>query len=214
MLPFDAEVLFSFFAQYNRAIWPAQAFAWLLGAAALIAAFKPFCASDRLIGAVLLAAWAFSAVVFQYLHFAAINFMAPFYAAFFLAEAALIAWALVLRERTFRFRPGLAGWAGLGLAVFALVIHPLIDGLAGHGWRGARLVGATPGATALFTVGMLLLARGRAPLYLLVMPLLWSMVDGATAWLLDTYEDLVLPALLFAGVCLIVREKWRRRAGG
>jgi hypothetical protein len=211
MLPFDAEILFSYFAQYNRAIWPAQVFAWLLGTAALIAAFKPFGASDRLIGAVLVAAWAFSAVVFHYLHFATINFAAPFYAAFFLAEAVLIGWALVIRERELRFRPGRSGWAGLGLAIYALVIHPLIDGLAGHGWLGARLVGITPSATALFTVGMLLLASGRAPLYLLVIPLLWSIVDGATGWLLEAYEELVLPVLLLAGLCLTVTARRRRR---
>jgi len=204
MLPFDAESLFAFFAQYNRAIWPAQVFAWLLGAAALVLAVKPVSVGGRLIGAILLAAWAFSAVVFHYLHFATINFMAPFYAAFFLAEAVLVGWALLARAREFRFRPSLSGWAGLGLAGFALVAPPLIDGLAGHGWLSARLAGVTPDATALLSVGLLLLIHGRAPLYLLVIPLLWAIVGGWTAWFIEAPEDLVLPALSFAGICLAV----------
>lgn len=204
MLPFDAESLFAFFEQYNRAIWPAQVFAWLLGVAALVLAVKPFGASGRLIGAILLAAWAFSAVVFHYLHFATINFMAPFYAAFFLAEAVLIGWALLIRTKEFRFRPSLSGWAGLGLAGFALVVAPLIDGLAGHGWLSARLVGVTPDATVLLTVGLLLLIDGRVPLYLLVIPLLWAIVGGWTAWFIGAPEDLILPALTFLGICLAI----------
>ena len=210
MLPFDAEVLFSFFEQYNRAIWPAQVVAWLLGAAALSLVVKPIGSGGRLIGAALVAGWVLSAVVFHYLHFAAINFAAPFYAAFFLLQAVLVAWALLVRSRAFRFQPSLFGWVGLGLAGFALVIHPLIDGLAGHGWLSARLIGVTPGATTLFTVGLLLLIEGRAPLYLLVIPLFWSIVGGATAWLLEAYEELAVPILTVGGIAMAIFKNPRQ----
>jgi hypothetical protein len=43
-LPFTAEVLFSLFETYNRAIWPAQLIAYGLGMAVLALALRPLAA--------------------------------------------------------------------------------------------------------------------------------------------------------------------------
>ena len=204
MLPFDAEVLFSFFAQYNRDIWPAQVVAVLLCALAFFFVFRPKATSGRSIGAILVASWATCGIVFHYLQFAALNFAAPLYAAFFLAQALLLGWALLVRSREFRFRRDAFGRGGVALSALGIIGYPLIDGLAGHGWSGVRLVGVTPSPTTLFTVGLLLLLEGKTPLYLLVIPLLWSLVDGATAWLFATYEDLVLPIATIGGIGLAI----------
>jgi hypothetical protein len=85
----------------------------------------------------------------------------------------------------------------------------LVDGLVGHGWRSLRVVGLAPGPTAAFTLGMLLLTVGRPPLRLAVIPLLWTLVAGATAWILAIPQDLVLPAAGLGAFALILGKNRR-----
>lgn len=212
MLPYTAEIFFSSFEQYNRALWPLPLLAFALGVAGLLLTFRPARHGDRAIAAALAAAWLWTGYGYHYLHFATINFAAPIYAALFILEGLLLVWTGVVRDRiAFRFRPDVVGWSGLILALAGLLAWPLADGLA-YGWAGVRLVGLAPGATAVFTLGMLLLTERRTPLHLALMPLLWTLVAGATAWILAVPQDLAQPvAGLVAFGLILWHERSRRR---
>jgi len=208
MLPFTADVLFSSFAQYNNALWPAQILAFALALAAVLLTLRPVRGGDRAIAALLGAAWAWVGVRYHLMHVATLDFAAPIYGAFFVLEALLLAWMGVVRGRlAFRFRPNLPGWAGLTLALAALIAWPLADGL-GHGWHSVRLVGLAPGATAVFTLGLLLLTDRRTPFHLTIIPLLWTLIAGATAWILAIPQDLALPVAGLGAFALIL---WKNR---
>jgi hypothetical protein len=160
MLPFTAEILFSDFAQSNRALWPFPILAWGLGLAAILLTLRPLRGGDAAIGALLAAGWLWTGIGYHILHFATINFAAPLYGAVFALEGLLLAWSGVLRQTlSFRFRPDPFGWAGLALALAALILWPLADWLTGHGAGGMRVVGLAPTPTAAFTLGLLLLTE-------------------------------------------------------
>jgi len=55
---------------------------------------------------------------------------------------------------------------------------------------------------------MLLLSEGRVPLHLAVIPVLWCLIGGTAAWLLNVPEDL---ALLLAGVSGMALVLWKKR---
>ena len=213
MLPFTAEVYFALFAQYNGAIWPAQIIAYVLGLGAVVLACRPLAGSDRIVAGLLAAAWMWSGAVYHLLYFASINFSAPVLGAVFVLEGLLLAWTGVLRGRlAFRFQPDPAGWAGLGLAVFAMVGYPVMGWLAGHGWPRAAVFGVAPAPVTIFTLGLLLLAERRTPVHLVAIPVLWTLVGGAAAWFLGIPEDLVLP---LAGFLTLALAWWKnRRARG
>jgi hypothetical protein len=139
--------------------------------------------------------------------FAEINFVAPVFGAAFVLQAALFAWTAVRGTLAFRFRPDPACWAGLAIAVFALAVYPLAGWLAGHGWPRAAVFGIAPCPTTIFTLGLLLLAEGRAPWRLLAIPLAWSLVGGSAAWWLKIPEDLALLLAGFATFALIYAKK-------
>ncbi|GIK98265.1 MAG: hypothetical protein BroJett029_24740 [Alphaproteobacteria bacterium] len=206
MFAYTAEVLFALVAQYNAAIWPAQIAACFLAGLMLVHAVRPFGAwGDRLAGAALAAFWLWTAVAFQLVHMAAIDFTAPFAALAFLLQGLLLAWTASFRGRVaFRFRRDAAGWLGLALALYGLAGHPAVLWLSGRGWPHTPLVGVTPGPTTLFTLGMLLLAAGRTPFHLAAIPLLWSFAAGIAAWWLRIPEDYVLPAAGILALCLIL----------
>jgi hypothetical protein len=209
MLSFTPDAFFALFEQYNRAIWPGQFLAYGLGFVALLLAFRPFPQRDRIVGALLALAWLWIGVVYHFVHFTQINFVAPAFAALFVIQGALFAWTLALRGQVaFRFRPDLFGWTGLGFALFAMVVYPLLGWLAGHGWPRSPVFGVTPCPTTIFTWGMLLLVQGRTPLHLTAIPLLWSLIGGSAAWLLAVPEDASLPLAAFVALALLL---WKNR---
>jgi hypothetical protein len=206
MLPFTADVLFSSFETYNRALWPLPVLAVALALAIILLTLRPVRGGDRAIGALVALAWLWVGIGYHFLHFAAIDFAAPAYGAVFVLEGLLFAWTAVVRRLAFRFGPDPFRWAGLALALAAALAWPLVDSL-GHGWQSARVAGLAPGPTAAFTLGLLLTA-GRPPLHLAVIPLLWTLIAGATAWALIIPQDLALPVAGLAGFTLIL---WKSR---
>lgn len=211
MLPFTADVLFASLEQYNRALWPWPVVAWLLGLVSIVLTLRPVRSSDHLVSALLVAAWIWTGYGYLYLHHASLNFAAPIYAGFFILEGVGIAVAGVLRGRiAFRFQKDLFGWVSLALAALAL-LWPLVDWLFGHGLASARVVGLSPAPTAVLTLALLLMAAGRTPVHLLVIPVLWTLVAGATAWVLGITQDLALPPIGLAAVALVF---WKNRKAG
>jgi len=209
MLPFTAEILFSSFEQYNRALWPLPILASALVLAIILLILRPVPGGDRAIGALVALAWVWIGLGYHFLRLATIDFAAPLYGVLFVLEGLLLAWTGVVRGRVaFRFGGDLYGWCGLALALAATFAWPLADGLAGHGWQSVRVVGLAPGPTAAFTLGLLLLTADRTPLHLAAIPLLWTLVAGATAWALTIPQDLALLAAGLAGFGLIL---WKNR---
>jgi hypothetical protein len=86
--------------------------------------------------------------------------------------------------------------AGIGIFLLlgALLVMPAIAHLTGRTWIQAELFAMTPDATVLATLGLLLLAKGRTAVWLAVIPLAWCFVTGATLWVLQAPEALILPA--------------------
>jgi hypothetical protein len=210
MLPFTPEVFFANMAQYNEAIWPAQAVAYVLGLVIVLLLFRPTSQSSRLIAALLAGAWIWIGVVYHLKYFATINFAAPLFGLAFIIEGLLIAWSGVITRRiTFRFRADAAGFAGLTFVTFAIVVYPLLGWLAGHAWPRVAMFGVAPCPTTIFTMGLLLLTEGRTPPHLAIIPVLWSLVGGSAVWLLGVPEDLALPIAGLSGLGLIL---WKNRA--
>jgi len=209
MLPFSRDAFFALFEQYNSAIWPAQIVAYVLGLAALVLAFRPTFGSDRMIAAILALAWAWNGIAYHVLFFATINFWADGAGVLFILGALVLLFTGAVRGAlTFRFRGDAASWIGVALAVFAMVIYPLIGWLLGHGWPRAAMFGVAPTPLTIFTLGMPLLIEGRTPPQLAVIPVVWSLVGGTAAWFLGVTEDLALPVAGLGGLALIL---WKNR---
>ena len=68
-------------------------------------------------------------------------------------------------------------------------------------WAELPAFGVTPCPVTIFTFGVLLLATRRVPVVLLVVPLLWSLIGGSAAFLLDIPQDWLL---LVSGVVTLI----------
>ncbi len=206
-IPFSRDVFLRLFEIYNAAIWPAQIAAYALCVLALLLALKPFKGSSRIVALLLAAAWLWNGVAFHMLHFATIIWAAWGFGFFFVIEGLLLLAAALRRTPpAFRFTGDAAGWTGLAMIAYAMVAYPLIGLLDGEPWPRLALVGVAPCPTTLFTFGILLLAERRAPLHLLVLPVLWSLIGGAAGWLIHIPQDLALPVAALLAVLLAIRK--------
>jgi hypothetical protein len=206
---FSLQTYYRLFELYNAAIWPAQIVALVLGLGSGL--HLPHRGSgrhtwrERAIAAILTGCWLWVAIAFHAHRYATLTWSARYYAWGFGLEAALVLWAGVVRGRlVFERRP-----AGLAIFLFALVVQPLIGVVLGRRWSQVEIFGVAPDPTAIATLGLLLLATGRVRWELMVVPLFWCAISGATLLSMKA-PDAWIP--LVAALLVVSLAAWRTLA--
>jgi Family of unknown function (DUF6064) len=211
-LMFAPRVYWRLFELVNEAAWPLQP---LLLAAGLAGAWALARGSHwpALAGG-LAAAWGLVAVLFVQQRYVPINWAAGF------ALPAIGLLVLLLPALGWQARGGArpGPWArrvALALALWALLLHPLLAPLAGRPWAQAELPGLAPDPTALFTLALLLAlprpaGRGWRALTTLAwaVPLAWCCFSGFTLATMGAPQALV-PLLGAAAALLTPRAQPR-----
>ncbi|HEX6958601.1 MAG TPA: DUF6064 family protein [Ferrovibrio sp.] len=195
-LLFSPQTYYRLFELYNAAIWPAQIVALAGGVALLVLLRIPAAWSGRTTAAILAASWLWTAFSYLRRHYDSINWAAEYFLIAFVAEAALLLALAVTRTQT---RPAAErGWRfriGFGIAAFAILLQPWIGPLLpGHDWRQAEFFGLTPDSTAAATLGVLL-ASQQMRWTLLILPLVWCLLGGATLWVMHMPHAFMLPLI-------------------
>jgi len=210
-LLFSSRTYYRLFELYNAAIWPVQVLAIALGLVILVLLVRAGPSRSRWIAAILSASWLFVAIAFHARRYATINFAAVHFAWAFGIEAALLILTGALGRLEFERPADLAGRAGMAMFVFALVVSPLVGPALGRGWRGIELFGVAPDPTAVATLGILLLARGRGRWLLMVVPALWCVITGAFLSAMQAPDAWISPAVAVLAACLATWQALLRR---
>lgn len=209
-MPFSEAEFFDVFARYNAAIWPLPVVASLLGIAVIAMLFIGTRTSTLAATLTLSALWAVNGLGYHWSFFSAINPAAGVFAAIFVAEAVLLA-AVPITVRDFRLvvrrDPGSA--VAVGLALFALVLYPILSWVAGHAYPSVPAFGVAPCPTTIFTIGVLLAGPWRLARWLLIIPGIWSVIGGSAAVLLSVPQDFAL----IAGLAILAAFALLRRRG-
>ncbi len=192
-LPFTAQEFFEVFRRYNEAAWPLQILFNALALGALV--FRRY--SGRWISAILALLWTWIAVVYQLGFFMPVNPAAVAFAVLFFSGAAVFWWEGVVHDRL-RFDGNDAARcaAGYALALYGLLVYPIVAFLAGRELLETASFGL-PCPTTIFTFAMLAFLKAPYPRSVFIAPILWTLVAAQAAWLLGVYEDF---GLLFAGI--------------
>ncbi len=208
-LPFTPEQFLGVFERYNLAIWPLQVVAYVLGAAAVALALRKTRYSVQVIGCILAFFWLWTAVAYHLVSFSPINPIARVFGALFVVQGILWLAHLVARPAlSFRMGSGLIALVGWTFVVYAMVVYPIVGALSGHGYPYSPAFGLAPCPTTIFTFGLLLWTDRQVPRYLVVIPLLWSLLGPAAALSLGIREDFGLLVAGLLGTALVI---WRDR---
>lgn len=211
-LLFSPRVYWRLFELHNAAVWPLQILALLLGALVLAFVLRPCKGSDRLIAAVLAAAWIFVGWVFLMIRFEPVNWAVVYVMPAFMLQALLLV-LLGSVTRHLRFRAGKRPpeIVGLALFIYALFLHPFAAPLFGRPFEAAEVVGIAPDPTAIATLGLLLtVSTTRLTWLLMPVPLAWCLISAATLLAMNATDAWVLFAAASIAIlsCLGIRG-WR-----
>ena len=194
--PFSAEEFMEVFRQYNLSVWPVQIL-FVVSALFVITRLIRGKKDLKIAGYLLSFYWLWMGLVYHLLFFSSINPAAYVFGILFILQAVLFFFF------TYRDRKGFIvskenRVAGFLLLTYSLLIYPLLGHWSGHSYPYAPTFGL-PCPTTIFTFGLLLFYNGRLVFYLVVIPVVWSVIGFFAALSFSVYEDIGLPvaALLF-----------------
>jgi hypothetical protein len=203
MIPFTVDQFLDVFAQYNVAVWPAQVFLYTIGMFAIGLVLSRKSDFSTIASLILSFFWIWMGLVYHFWYFSTINRAALIFAALFVLQGVVFFIAGVLKEQLkFRFSLDLYGIVGSVFFLYALIVYPVIGYWLGHRYPAAPTFGL-PCPTTIFTFGMLLWTSRRVPVYVLAIPLAWTLLGVWAAISLGMIEDLGLLAAGLIGVSLL-----------
>ena len=207
-LPFTTEQFLNVFSLYNNSIWPAQIFLNILAFAAVLLCFRPHPPSAVIAG-ILAALWVWTGSVYHMAFFSSINPAAYVFGSLALLQGAVLAYFGVIRhDIPFGFRKDISGYTGALFLAYALVAYPVLGFFLGHAYPASPTFGA-PCPTTIFTFGILLWTAPHVRWYIVLLPLIWSIVGSSAAFSLGIREDIGLLVSGIAGTALLVGRRAR-----
>jgi len=112
----------------------------------------------------------------------------------------LVAVGVVAGKLAFERARGTTLWIAIALIAIVVAGYPLLAAITGRAWTSAEVFGTAPDPTALVTVAVLSLARGRVKWLLLAIPLLWC---AATALTLRALMAPEFSVVIVAALCAL-----------
>jgi hypothetical protein len=194
-LLFSPSTYYRLLELYNLAIWPAQLAGMAIGLAIVALLIGKHGHRERIIAGLLAACWLWIALAFHYQRYARINWAATWFAVAFACEALLLVVVGALAGRlVLRRASGGTLWIATSIVAVSILGYPILAPLTGRPWTTAEIFGVAADPTAIASVAVLALVRGRIRWLLLVVPVLWCAVAAATLWAMDAPEGLVVLA--------------------
>lgn len=201
--------------ELHNADWATPHVVAMLAAAALLGAVlgnAVLVARSALVLAGL--AWLFVGWAFHWTRYAPINWAASYFAVAFGLQGLLLVAAGLAGRQPFLAWTGASGRVG-SLMLLAALLYPLLALALDRPLSQAEWFGLMPDPTVLATLGLLLCLCSTGPAWrlgrglLMLLPLLWCAVTGATLWALHAPEWWLLP---LAGGLAGVLAAWLRPA--
>jgi hypothetical protein len=208
-IPFTVDEFFHVFEVYNISIWPIQLLLYALAIGSVIMAFTGGPKLSQIVFFILSFFWIWSGSIYHIGHFSVINKGAYFFGIAFILQGILFFYVGVIRKKIeFKFTTRLAHILGVALILYSLLIYRVMGYYQGHVYPQSPTFGV-PCPTTIFTFGILLVSMHRVPWYLIIIPLLWSLVGFFAAVNLSIKEDygLVISGVLAAALLLFNKQK-------
>lgn len=207
-LPFTTEQFLQVFTNYNQTIWPLQVLFILLAVICVVLIFRNSVYTNVIVPAILAFFWLWTGIIYHIIYFSKINSAAYLFGGIFVLEAVLIIYYGIIRKKLkLVYNKDTFSYSGIIHIIFALAIYPLIGFFIEHISPASPTFGL-PCPTTIFTFGILLFNKGKLPIRLIIIPIIWSLVGFTAALNLGIYED---TGLLIAGMLTVILAFYKRK---
>ncbi|HPP76539.1 MAG TPA: DUF6064 family protein, partial [Armatimonadota bacterium] len=161
--------------------------------------------SSRIISATLGLFWVWMGIIYHIMHFSSINPIARLFGVLFVLQGILLVAVGCISDRLkFQFTIKPIPIIGALFIAYSMIVYPLIGTLVGHSYPRAPMFGVAPCPTTIFTLGLLLIASIRIPIYIVIIPLLWFVIATTAAVKLHVPQDFGLGVSAIIGIILIL----------
>lgn len=205
-LPFTVEQFLAVFVAYNTSVWPMQIALNLLGILVVVLCFRASVPS-RLIAAILAVLWTWTGGVYHWMFFLKVNPAAAVFGLVFIVQASFfLVFGTIRQSLRFGFERSWQSYIGAVLILYGMVLYPVLGYFLGHAYPASPTFGA-PCPTTIFTFGLLLWTKGRVKWFLLVLPLIWSLIGFGAAVKLGIREDIGLLVAGLVGTIVLLAKR-------
>ncbi len=195
--PFTVEEFLNVFKSYNQSVFPLQIVFYLIAFCCVYFLFKPIKNNGKILSAVLSFFWLWIGVVYHLIFFTSINKAAYSFGILFIIQGILFFfYGVVKGVISFEYQKNVFNHVGIIFIIYALIIYPILGHFLGHQYPSSPTFGL-PCPTTIFTFGILLFVNNKISKFIIIIPLLWSIIGFGAALNLSIYEDF---GLLLAGV--------------
>lgn len=210
LIPYSIDVYNAIISDHNLNLWPLQIFVVVLCLSIIGLARRG--GANNVAFMIVAAFWIWCGVHFHIMTYATINWAAHYFGyAFIIQGVAIASWALWTRDQFVEPQHRVWIWAGVGLIISAAVLHPLLLTAMNAPITHAEIPGVMPMATAALTLGVLFLMPRRFALWLLIIPVTWSLWDGLSAWTLGQNLSLALPSIVVIAALGLIMKTFSNR---
>jgi len=200
---------------YNLDVWPAQLAGLAIGVAIVVLLSTRSARRDRIVPALLAVCWLWIGWAFHYERYAQINWTATWIgAAFALQSGLLVGFGVIGGRAVFALPGGFRSSLAIALIALIAVGYPLLATLNGRAWTSAEAFGVAPDPTALATVAVVALVRGRIRWLLLAIPLAWCAFTALTLRAMQSPEAFVVIVIALLALLQSFGGKRGRAAAG
>lgn len=208
--PFTLEQFLKVFKNYNVDVFPLQILFYILGFVIIYFTIKPNQKSDKIISILLAFLWFWMGIVYHSIFFSTINEIAYIFGGLFIIQGVIfIVFGTFYNKFSFHLKKDIYGATGMILILFSLIIYPFLGYLLGHVYPISPTFGL-PCPTTIFTFGILLLNQKKCPIWVLIIPFIWSIIGFTAVFQFGVLEDsgLIMASLISLALLIYRNQKF------
>lgn len=150
--------------------------------------------------------WFWMGIVFQGIYFTEITKAAYAFGILFIIQGIIFfIYGRSPYKMPFQFSKNLYSYVGIFLMLYSLIFYPFLAYYSNHPYPASPTFGL-PGPTTIFTFGALLFVSNKISIWILIIPLLWSVIGIGISMNFGIYEDVGLLIAGIVGFGLIIRR--------
>lgn len=208
-LPFTTDQFLDVFGLYNSSVWPAQVFLVLLALISILFSAYKIRSSSFIISLSLTMLWLWIGIVYHLIFFTTINKAAYAFAVLFVLQGLLfLFFGIIKKSLTFSFTNKIQTVLVILLFLYALIFYPLLGYSFGHSYPRFPTFGL-PCPTTIFSFGLILLLEHKIKKWLIVIPVIWSLIGFTAAIKLGILQDI---GLLVSAILVLLYLLFEKRA--
>lgn len=198
--PFSSEQFFGVFEKYNESVFPVQILFIIAGLFVIFLLHKKPKMKDKFTALFLACMWLWAGAVYHIGFFTGITPAAYVFGAMFLIQGLIILILTFKNRIVFNLHNNIRSYAGYFFMIFGLILYPATGWLSGEG-PVTTISSGLPCPTTIMTFGLIMIAEGKSVKFLLIIPVIWTLIGVNAALNFGVYQDFMM---VFAAIIAII----------